>query len=216
MSKLLIKIILLTLAFFSLGGCSASKVRQAEPIEVTIPDLPKEATQPITAKEIDHSPRHRQEFLSAVEDLKSGQTESATKQLESLAEEDVRLAGVYLNLALINYRKKNYPESKEQTQRALTLSPRNAIAYNLNGLLFMHEADFRNARLEFAKALKIDPDYARAHLNMGILFDIYFQYWQDAISHYQRYKQLTPDYDKKIDHWIQDLQYRIQMADQTS
>ncbi len=54
-------------------------------------------------------------------------------------------------------------------------------------------------------------DFADAHLNLAILYDIYLQFFYDAHDHYQRYLELAPEDEtaKKVKLWLQDLQQRM-------
>jgi tetratricopeptide (TPR) repeat protein len=49
----------------------------------------------------------------------------------------------------------------------------------------------------FNKALDRHPDYARAHLELGLLYDQEKEDYVRAIYHYQRYLELRPDAEKK-------------------
>jgi lipoprotein NlpI len=60
--------------------------------------------------------------------------------------------------------------------------------------------------------LDIDPNYAYAHLNYGILLDLYLGELENALAHYQKFQQLTPEEDKEVTKWIVDLERRIERA----
>jgi LysM repeat protein len=62
------------------------------------------------------------------------------------------------------------------------------------------------------KALVRKPDLARAHLELGLLYDTHKQDYIRAIYHYERYLELRPDAEKKK--LIQDLirQARLSFA----
>jgi len=65
------------------------------------------------------------------------------------------------------------------------------------------------AKQHYLQALEINAEYANAHLNLGILLDIYLQQWNDALAHYQKYQELTDAKDDTVEKWIVDLQRRI-------
>ena len=71
---------------------------------------------------------------------------------------------------------------------------------------------FEEARDNYEKALKIDPNYAYAHLNYGILLDLYLGELDNALDHYQTYQKLAPEEDKEVEKWIVDLERRIKRA----
>jgi len=60
-------------------------------------------------------------------------------------------------------------KARECFERAIETNSRNAPAYNSLGLL--HKATNKHLALEyFRKSISVDPEYGRAHKNMGLLF----------------------------------------------
>ena len=55
---------------------------------------------------------------------------------------------------------------------------------------------------------EVDPNYAYAHLNIAILYDLYVSEPERALSHYQRYRELEPKEAATVTKWIADLQQR--------
>ena len=185
------------------AGC-ASNIRRAGPVDVTLP-----AGEQL---EVVISRRDRDRYDEAIELLKSGELSRAQANLEALQAEAPFIPGVSLNLALIQYQKRDYALARAQLDEALRLSPRNPLAHNLDGSLLRREGRFKEAQVAYAKALKIDPEYPEAHFNMAVLFDIYLQYWIDAREHYRRYQKLAPAPDRRVESWLRDLEARIKVA----
>ena len=81
------------------------------------------------------------------------------------------------------------------------------LHYNL-AVNFSQDRDFDNAIIEYEKALKIDPDHIASHYNLGILCEEYSKDYAQAIKHYRRYLQLSPDAQDapQIERWIQQLE----------
>lgn len=71
-------------------------------------------------------------------------------------------------------------------QSALTLFPESAMSYNLMGWSYIALEDYKNAEINLKKALKIDPELAAAHQNLGLLYqemgdtDQALEYYQKA------------------------------------
>ena len=57
--------------------------------------------------------------------------------------------------------------------------------------------DFQTAAEFYSKALEVDPDFADAHLDLGLLCDGKLGDPISAIYHYRRYLELQPDSEKK-------------------
>ncbi len=67
---------------------------------------------------------------------------------------------------------------------------------------------FDESLAAYKKSLKLDHDYALAHRNIGILYDLYLQLPEQALNHYKKYLQLTSEPDKQVNNWIIDLERR--------
>ena len=65
------------------------------------------------------------------------------------------------------------------------------------------------ARNFYEKALQADRDYAYAHLNYGILLELYMGKLPEALEHYKQYQALTKEEDKKVKGWIIELGRRV-------
>lgn len=63
--------------------------------------------------------------------------------------------------------------------------------YDLGNLLVEKE-DYKNALIKYKKALKLNPNDAWAHHNLGVLYDFYFNDRKKAIYHYKKYLNLKP------------------------
>ena len=74
------------------------------------------------------------------------------------------------------------------------------IAWRLSG-------EFTKARDAYDHALAIDPDYANAVLNLGVLDDLYLGAPERALPSFERYQQLTNE-DKPVTSWIAELRQR--------
>ena len=65
-----------------------------------------------------------------------------------------------------------------------------------------------NSKTSYKKAIDINSNYANAHLNLGILYDLYFYDFPNAIKHYNNYQALTKNTNKQVEKWIIDLERR--------
>ncbi len=68
--------------------------------------------------------------------------------------------------------------------------------------------DFDSAINIYEKALQMDPDLAEAHLDIGIIYDDYFNDNDKAAFHYQEFLRLEPDSEKikMVERWIDKAQ----------
>jgi tetratricopeptide (TPR) repeat protein len=182
-------------------GCTGSQVRRAEPIQVELPEL----------KQKEFSIDVQLNYQLAISQLHAGETERAEQAFQALLTQQPDIAGAWYNLGLIQYHQQRKDEALRSLDRCLAINPRHPAAYTVSGLILRQRGQFEQARLAYAKALESDPDYADAHLNLAILYDIYLQYREDAKSHYQRYLQLVSDekQTEQVKLWLQDLQLQL-------
>lgn len=84
------------------------------------------------------------------------------------------------------------------------------LHYNL-AVDFSQRKDFRNAIIEYEKALSIDPRHSPSHYNLGILYEEYEEDYSRAISHYRRYVQLRPNSPEasQVKQWILELEDKL-------
>ena len=68
------------------------------------------------------------------------------------------------------------------------------------------------AQTAYTEALRLRPGYAMAHINLGILCDIYLQNPDCAMHHYREYLQLAGTGGDRVDIWLADLEQRYARA----
>jgi tetratricopeptide (TPR) repeat protein len=90
--------------------------------------------------------------------------------------------------------------------QAANAQERFALAYNL-GNIYKAARQYTRAETEFLKALKMNPDDAALHYNLGILYDDNLDNGQKARQHYERFLELAPnDPDApNVVMWLKDL-----------
>ncbi|MEO0574589.1 MAG: tetratricopeptide repeat protein [Pseudomonadota bacterium] len=91
-----------------------------------------------------------------------------------------------------------------------------APGWNEVGILHREAGRFEQAESAYMKAVTVKPDYALAHLNLGILLDLYLARHQQALEHYERYQALQSDEDKMVKRWIADISRRIKRNTQAA
>jgi len=165
----------------------------AGPAKVTkAPEQPAAGVTPAADQKI--PPGARQQYDDAIAAMRSGNIPQAKNILSNLTQSYPDIAGPYVNLGIIHFR------------------PESAVSLNHLGIIYRGKGKFEEARVSYEKALKIDPDYAYAHLNYGILLDLYLGELDNALDHYQTFQKLAPEEDKEVEKWIVDLERRIKRA----
>lgn len=117
-----------------------------------------------------------------------------------------QLAGPWANLALIDITDNHLDQAKEKLDKAISLDPGMFQAYNLLGYLEKRKGNINKALGYYLKAIDTNPDYAIAHYNVALLYDIYFQDIPEAIKHYKRYLEINKNQDRKTADWVAELE----------
>jgi Flp pilus assembly protein TadD len=93
-------------------------------------------------------------------------------------------------------------------ERAVKASPKQPVFQNQLGIAYRQQGQFAKARGAYEKALDLDPNYAAACLNLGILHDLYLRDGKRALALYDRYLTLPVAKDPVVTKWVADLKNR--------
>lgn len=185
---------LLSLAFL-LAGCAGSPARPpAETAEEAVQVFPAAA---------------EERFGRALGFMEAGDDEQAAAVLRDLAADYPDYAGPLVNLAIIESRDGDDASGIALLENAVVICSQCAPAWNQLGILLRRQGRFEEAESAYRQALQFDPDYALAHYNLGVLYDLYQQQHELAVEHYERYVALAAGPDASVDKWITDLRRRI-------
>lgn len=144
-------------------------------------------------------------YKKAVALLNSGKLDIAKEIFLEFKSERPELAGPYANLAVIALKNNKPKEALALVNLALTRNPNFAQALNLLAYLEQVSGEIQSAEKHYKEAIKNKDDYAIAHYNIALLYDVYLQDIESAISHYERYLKLTNNKDKSTADWLEQL-----------
>ncbi|MFW2374685.1 MAG: tetratricopeptide repeat protein [Gammaproteobacteria bacterium] len=150
-----------------------------------------------------------QDFPEAIEAAKRGRTSDAIKLLTKVTSNYPHFSIGFTNLGLQHLKNRDYDKAESYFRTAIKLNNNDAVAYNHLGVILREQGKFSDAQTMYKNALKHQPEYAYAHINLGILYDIYLYKLPLALEHYKNYQSITKNSDKQVANWIIDLERRI-------
>lgn len=154
----------------------------------------------------------KRDFDHALQAMTNGNDKEAERLLQQIIAKYPELSGPKANLGIVYLRSGRLAEAKQMVSAAIQQNPNSAQYYNLLGIIDRSDGKFTEARKAYDGALLLDANYAYAHLNIAILYDLYLDDLDKALQHYQRYQALLPKADPQVTKWIADLQLRMKKS----
>jgi tetratricopeptide (TPR) repeat protein len=212
--------LLAALALLALSGCASVTEAVKKPVEavqqaIAAVPAPTPAASAAAAAPVKAAPAPvavsadaQRSFDAAKAALRAGRTADAERAFRDLATRHPELGGAHANLGLILRNAGKHDESVAAMEKAVKASPSQPVFQNQLGLSLRHAGKFAKAREAYETAIALDPGYADAHLNLGVLLDLYLTEPALALVHYERYLALVPGGDAGVGKWVADLKTR--------
>jgi Flp pilus assembly protein TadD len=154
------------------------------------------------------APAVQQAYDDARRSLRAGRVDEAEKGFRALARSNPELGGPHANLGLILRQAGKLPEAVAELEQAVRVNPREPVYWNQLGVAYRHNGQFAKARDAYEQAIALDAGYAAAHLNLGILNDLYLGDARRALELYDRYLALSPAGDATVAKWVAEIRNR--------
>lgn len=154
---------------------------------------------------LEQSDSERDKYKKAVILLNSNKLNAAKDIFLEFNSDRPELAGPYANLAVIALKNSKPEKALELVKLALTKNPKLAEALNLLAYLEQISGEIKSAEKHYKEAIANKNDYAIAHYNIALLYDIYLQDVESAIPHYERYMSLINNEDKSTADWLEQI-----------
>jgi tetratricopeptide (TPR) repeat protein len=190
--------ITMILSLMALSACTQTSVK-------TEPDTTAGEIKPT----IEISDSDKEQFQSGLTALADNNDDKAESIFQDIINNKPYLAGPYCNIALIRFKDAKYQESLDLINKAIGLSENIAQAYNLRAQILIKMGKINEAKSDYLKAVNLDQNYANAHYNLALLYDIYLQDIPQAINHYEKYLSLLTQPDKVTQQWVDHLKGAI-------
>lgn len=148
------------------------------------------------------------EYVRALKAMREQDYQKAIVMLQSLSSRYPRLSGPLVNQGIAHMELEEYEDAEDTLKQALEVNSRNPYAHNALGVALREQGKFDQAGEHYRKAIELDPKYARAHFNMGVLAELYLQDLRLALEHFRTYQNLQSEPDRNVANWITDLERR--------
>jgi tetratricopeptide (TPR) repeat protein len=153
-------------------------------------------------------PRAAQQYSQALQLMKSNRHTDAELEFKQLIVAYPQFAGPQLNLGLLYLHDSRLPEAEAAFKAALEATPANPIAGDELGIVERRLGKFADAEAAYQRAIAAEPNYAPAHLNLGVLYDLYLSEPQKALEQFERYLEIAGE-NKRVAGWVIELRKRV-------
>lgn len=192
------------LAVALVAGCAGGPSRKTARPGPAVEAEPESAA-PAKADKGDPDSR----FAVALQLMKDRQMKEAREAFLQLAKDFPQHSGPFTDLAIIQYQAKQPQLAIANFEKATRINPENATAWNWLGIIAREANDYPKAEEAYGKALALKPDYAAAHLNLGVLHDVYTKQPAKALNHYREYQKLAGSDRLIVTVWIRELEAQL-------
>lgn len=148
-------------------------------------------------------------YDEAVIAAKRGDVDKAIDLFKKAALATPDFANIYTSLGLQYLQKGDLDQAEDAFDKAIGLDAGNYVAYNHLGAIMRKRGEFSTAETMYLTAIKLNPDYANACLNIAVLYDIYLYNHEQALLYYKKYQALSGGEDKLVSKWIVDLERQM-------
>jgi len=180
------------------GSPPASQLAEVKPAEVA-------AASPDPAKG-----DAAQRFQNALKLMKDHQPQEAREAFAGLAQDFPQYSGPLNDLGVLQAQGKQRDQAIASFAKAIAANGNNAFAYGWLGILYRESGDYAHAEQAYRKAIELKPDDAAAHLNLGILCDIYLKHPAEALAQYREYQRIAGSNNLMVAVWIKQLEVKMQ------
>lgn len=151
-------------------------------------------------------------YQQAVIALSKNQLDEAEKLFTEMSKLQPDFAGSWANLALIDIKKEQYQAAQNHIDTALAKNPNMPQALNIAGKLALRDGQLEQAKGYYQAAIQAKQDYALAHYNLALLYDVYYQDINNAVPHYELYLQYSEQEDEATARWLKGLKSTIKAS----
>ncbi len=147
-------------------------------------------------------------FIKAKRSVKDSQLEQAKQYLKKLIAKDDSVSGPWVLLGDIAVQEKDLESAQNLYKKAIEVNRLNVSAYLLLSQVLRKRGDYLDAQNVYHEALSVWPDCPEAHLNLGVLYDLYLDHPINAEKHLSAHQLLTNYRNLDVEKWLDEIEER--------
>ncbi len=159
------------------------------------------------AKDLDQVLLQFQKGTTLVE---QGRFKEAKTVFESLRTDYPHVSVFHNNLGVVYKRLGLLPDAVAAYQQAIKIQSQYPEAYYNLGLALREQGEFDRAEDAYRRALDAAPDFRDATYNLAVLYDLYLNEPEKAITHYEAYLASGGEGRDEVTIWIAALHKRVE------
>jgi len=159
----------------------------------------------------DIKPVIKTKYQKGLDLLKKGKLDKAATVFKLILKQHPDISGPYINLGIIHLKKEEWGKAEKMFLMAESYGINNPELFNYLGITYRQQGKFKEAETAYKRSISINPSFAKAYLNLGILFDLYLSNLLQAKHYYEKFQELSPG-NTKVKSWLLDLDTRIQAS----
>ncbi len=213
-------LLLVTLALVACGSTPTSAPNQTDKTVASQPTSPAKAQrgkrndkqvesevaspaeEPLPAEAV-------KQFEAAVVHMNAGDLAAAEQGFRAIAAAYPAYSGALVNLGILQSKAGRLEDAEKSFNSAIERDAKNAAAFNQLGIVYRKLGRFQDAEQAYRRAVEANPNYANAYFNLGVLCDLYLQQPERALEAYERYLEVSPSPDARVNAWVTELKKRI-------
>jgi tetratricopeptide (TPR) repeat protein len=158
--------------------------------------------EPVIVRPVVVAERGVEEMLVAMKLLAEGNFRQAEANFEEILKVRPDIVEAHFNLGWVRQRLGRHEQAIEALQAGLARRPGDVNAQLLIAASQRELGRFGEAEATYRKLLEKAPDTAEAHLNLGVLYELYLFKPKLALEHYRRYQATHAAPDVRVAGWI--------------
>jgi tetratricopeptide (TPR) repeat protein len=148
-------------------------------------------------------------FMQSLHAIERAAMAEAERLLLELTQRQPSLVSAWVNLGNVLVELEREQDAHDAFHAALALQADACGARIGLGVMARRDGSFSVAEAHYRACLDGDPTFREAHLNLGILYELYLGRLNDALKAYRAYQALLDDPDPNVRGWIVDLERRV-------